>query len=499
MKELVLGLDWDGTVSDYPLGFAFLAGLFSKCVIITINDEITPDLASSTLNIEIDKVTVEICTHEHLENYQEWKANRCVAHQVDLMFDDDPGVVLACINRGIRAITVSEFIYRYSDKLKYWGKNAKFQFSRHIIRIYLGKAPMLGHLNPPLCRLPLTARNHYRLIYCSLCAALRRRFGLTASLLVNHELALTVMALLPETAPTWLGESSRTRCPARLLAVHQPVWQHRLFERAADYSLLLGWLKAVDWAADQPAWHRRLARNWLTRQFAQIAPSLAQDTRACPQIAPRLPQDTRDLAASYSALAARPDAPFAEVEALSAALAAHLAEKLGEETPLPPPHWQAALPLFTQIGGLIPRADHLLDFRRDRVSGQYNPLLTAGVPPKQAYREAWATYTRQAEALHQALSELPGLFAETAETAQAALAALSARIEREKNPVLGIPVGSREPERKDRRQWCDCCCNGCDCGGDCCTGCGRPLKSACSDGNGDCCHGCHFCDCSCCS
>jgi hypothetical protein len=342
---------------------------------------------------------------------------------------------------------------------------------------------MLGHLRPPLCRLPPLARNRYRLIYCSLCAALRRRFGLAASLLVNHELALTVMALCPEATPDWPGAPGTARCPARLLTARKPVWRHELFERAAEYCLLLAWLKAVDGVADQPAWHRRLARAWLGRRFACIAPGLAPETR--------------DLVAAYGALAARPDAPFAEVEALSARLAAHVGEKLGRVTPSL--HWADYLPLFAQVGGLIPRADHLLDFRRDRASGQYNPLLAAGVPPEQAYREAWIAYCAQATTLREALAGLPGVFAETA---QAALAALSARIEREKNPVLGMRVDDDARKRKDRWQNCDTCCQCGDCGYDCCSvcnGCGRPGKSACASNDGHCCHGCDNCggcDCS---
>ncbi len=119
MKEHVIGLDWDGTISDYPDSFSFLASLFSRCVIITVNDEITQELASSTLHIDISKITVEICPPDSIEKYQDWKANICLAHKVDIMFDDDSDVVLACLNKGIRAITVSEFIYRYSAKRRY--------------------------------------------------------------------------------------------------------------------------------------------------------------------------------------------------------------------------------------------------------------------------------------------------------------------------------------------------------------------------------------------
>ena len=95
--------------------------MFTKCVILTVNDEITTELAASALNVHSDHVAVEICPEQDIEHYHEWKADRCLVHAVDIMFDDDPDVVLACLNKGIKAITVSEFIYRYSDKLRYGG------------------------------------------------------------------------------------------------------------------------------------------------------------------------------------------------------------------------------------------------------------------------------------------------------------------------------------------------------------------------------------------
>jgi hypothetical protein len=113
MDKPIIGLDWDGTVSDYSAAFSFLVTLFKSAVIITLNDTITPEIAASTLNLEEKLVKVEICPEERLETYEEWKAEICVKHCVDIMFDDDPDVVLACHELGIHAITVSEFLYRF--------------------------------------------------------------------------------------------------------------------------------------------------------------------------------------------------------------------------------------------------------------------------------------------------------------------------------------------------------------------------------------------------
>ena len=84
--------------------------LFQSVVIITVNDTITPEIAANTLSLEDKPVKVEICPNKRLDAYPQWKAQICVKHGVDIMFDDNPNVVLACHKRGIHAITVSEFV-----------------------------------------------------------------------------------------------------------------------------------------------------------------------------------------------------------------------------------------------------------------------------------------------------------------------------------------------------------------------------------------------------
>ncbi len=115
MNKPIIGLDWDGVVSDYSEALSFLVTLFQSVIIITVNDRITSEMAAKTLKIKPDNLKVEICPDDRLETYHEWKAEICVKFCVDIMFDDCPNVVLACQKRGIHAITVSEFIYRFNE------------------------------------------------------------------------------------------------------------------------------------------------------------------------------------------------------------------------------------------------------------------------------------------------------------------------------------------------------------------------------------------------
>ena len=90
---------------------------------------------------------------------------------------------------------------------------------------------------------------------------------------------------------------------------------------------------------------------------------------------PRLPANTWQLVKKYSALVVQSEAELATLSEMSAQLAAHIGENLGNQTGLNDVVLKTYLPLFAGIGELILSADHLLDFRDDLRRGQYNPVL----------------------------------------------------------------------------------------------------------------------------
>ncbi|WP_156303016.1 DUF5685 family protein, partial [Methylogaea oryzae] len=135
---------------------------------------------------------------------------------------------------------------------------------------------MLGHLKPQLCRLPSSARRQYRQLYCSLCYSLRRQFGLPASLLVSHEMTLSLAACSGE----WETVDADCGCPARLFCRSRPVVLHDGIDRAARYSLLLAWLKLHDWESDSGSRWARALRRRLDPAVAPILAELSAETRA---------------------------------------------------------------------------------------------------------------------------------------------------------------------------------------------------------------------------
>jgi hypothetical protein len=102
----VLGLDWEGVITDYPAVMAALMQRFSSCVIITQKRSLTPSQAAQYLNINPESITLEICPAERQHDYQLWKAEMCLKHNVAVYFDDDPTVVMICKQQHIPAVLV---------------------------------------------------------------------------------------------------------------------------------------------------------------------------------------------------------------------------------------------------------------------------------------------------------------------------------------------------------------------------------------------------------
>ncbi len=102
-----LGLDWDGTATDFPKPFSILAQLFDRTIIITVNPTVTVEKVSELLGLEQSKIEVVICPTDHLQRYADWKADQCELLAVTIMFDDDGSVVDSCRDRGIPVIGVA--------------------------------------------------------------------------------------------------------------------------------------------------------------------------------------------------------------------------------------------------------------------------------------------------------------------------------------------------------------------------------------------------------
>ena len=97
----IIGLDWEGVIPDYYRAFSVLVEPYSLCVIITLKSSLTTDEAAKMLSINESNLIIEICPEERQQDYQVWKAEMCIKHNVGVMFDDDPTVVYECKQQKI--------------------------------------------------------------------------------------------------------------------------------------------------------------------------------------------------------------------------------------------------------------------------------------------------------------------------------------------------------------------------------------------------------------
>lgn len=108
---MILGLDYDDTISEYPTGFKKLVECATEIHVITLNSGITEVFAKEVLNFN-NHLTVHVMPDEEVNaslhdfGIGEWKANKCLELGVELMFDDMKEVVDKCIEFGVPAIQV---------------------------------------------------------------------------------------------------------------------------------------------------------------------------------------------------------------------------------------------------------------------------------------------------------------------------------------------------------------------------------------------------------
>ncbi len=218
---------------------------------------------------------------------------------------------------------------------------------------------MIGHIKPKVCKLPSQAKDSYMKIYCSICHSLRHQYGILSALFVNSELAIVLLALRDYFVP---GESWY-RCPAKLHSTRKPVLIHEAVKHAAGLSLLLGWLKLLDWETDSPALHRKTIRKSLDKKAYRILANLRKETRS--------------LIQEYQNLITGNCKGFSYVRRMSYLLSQTICIELGERTMISSHNLTPLSEFLGLIGELVSIADPLIDLHRDVKQGEYNPIWEA--------------------------------------------------------------------------------------------------------------------------
>ena len=86
-----------------------LAKGFDRCVVITLNDDITLEQAVKTLACA--RTVVEACPYSRTD-YTAWKVEMCRKYKVNLFVEDDPDIAKACEQAGIPILLVAAPVWR---------------------------------------------------------------------------------------------------------------------------------------------------------------------------------------------------------------------------------------------------------------------------------------------------------------------------------------------------------------------------------------------------
>lgn len=105
---------------------------------------------------------------------------------------------------------------------------------------------MFGYVRPADGHLTAEDKSRFQAAYCGLCRSLGRRYGLTARMILNYDLAFLAMLLSRE--PECL--TAHCRCPAHPIRGCDALEGQDAFDTAADLSVILTWWQLKDGVAD---------------------------------------------------------------------------------------------------------------------------------------------------------------------------------------------------------------------------------------------------------
>lgn len=334
---------------------------------------------------------------------------------------------------------------------------------------------MLGHLKPRLCHLGAESKSHYQHLYCSICYSLRAQFGLPSSLLINHEMTLSLAAF----AHLNSIETEERACPASLFTMKKSVLRDLSIDKAAQLCMILAWLKLVDRETDRPLFYVKQLRQMIEKRIEPILN--------------RLSGAMRTLIDEYLRLIRSETVDFQETTKMSGVLAKQVFEELGQDASQ---HLVAAGSCISgMLGELITIADALLDLPEDIENREYNPIVCAAEKNRTTiaieYTNLKKDFDRIVDSIRNTLIEtnLADINPVYTEILQQALLQLAQNIQR----ANGIATRRQDDNRRAKTNVCleSCdCCDPCDCcrcfnTGDCCS---------CSSESGGCCDSCS-CDC----
>ena len=216
---------------------------------------------------------------------------------------------------------------------------------------------MYGYVRPVRGELKISEYERFRSVYCGLCHELARRYGFMSRFLVNYDFTFLAMLLSDGEAP----RTCQRRCAAHPIRRRACLCETESLAAAADMTVVLGWWKLADGAADKkpPAsWGCRLACLVLKRAYKKAAVRQSAFAAAVEEHLGALRQLEAENCPSLDAAADQ----FAQI-----------LRAIGENQPSDSRR-RITGELLYHLGRIIYILDAADDLAEDIRSGSYNPL-----------------------------------------------------------------------------------------------------------------------------
>lgn len=338
---------------------------------------------------------------------------------------------------------------------------------------------MIGHLKLHKCNMPKQVYSEYKSLYCSICSSLRKQYGITSAIAVNHELTFVALALRPYFMP----ESGSTRCPLTGYFVLKETRTHELIHQCANVSYLLALLKIADWHADSP--------SIVSKGFHSLANQklIALDSRS---------SSFQEIYNGYMQSLKSSSQLWEQELEMSSFLSGQIFLEVAEYVDQPIQRKEVLHCIFSQLGPLIAIFDAIIDLESDTKSSKYNPIneLTNEMSLPEAKSFFNRDFNQRFEIVKQMIEGVSEVDNNISNALDSALIDLRNRISmindkqtitKKSESLLASGYSSYPISRPVILACCfdDCC----ECIGDCCDGSCECLTCDC-DGCDTCCGSC---------
>lgn len=212
---------------------------------------------------------------------------------------------------------------------------------------------MIGVFRPTKKK-PQKTGKLYKSVYCSVCHALRDKFGLFFTLFICHEVVQMVVSILQYCS---CMEVKNIKCPICFNRKKKEVILHKVFEKAADCCLTLVWFKIMDSKHDK----ERLLFRLLYFVFKEKIKTIAETS-----------PNMNSMIARYLKVLDSNDLEIIMQETGVAAKSIY-AEMLSP-TEISNSEIEHLLPIADLYGKIIALADPVLDYKEDIKKHKATPL-----------------------------------------------------------------------------------------------------------------------------